>query len=96
MVLVSSGGNAYYTMELEFSFWVNIELSNFAYPGHECNHETPPGEEENATIFVDWVEDWDRLGFLVDRIHLWCAPESSEIDHLDKLMKRKKFVEYGE
>ena len=36
------------------------------------NEETEPGEEEYTTVDVEGVEERDRAGFLVDRVHLWC------------------------
>ena len=44
-------------------------------PREESNQETRPGEEERASIFVEWIQDRDGTSFLVDRIDLWCLPQ---------------------
>jgi hypothetical protein len=66
-------------------------VSDIDLPRPERDHETKPGEEEDATVDTDHIEQRHRASLVVDWVELWSFPEQRRIeyDHVDRTMFRK-------
>jgi hypothetical protein len=59
------------------------ELMSKNLPRQESNHESKPCEEENTSIFVEGVENWNRSSLSIDWINLRRLPKSSDSESHD-------------
>jgi hypothetical protein len=58
-------------------------MANKNLPRQESDHETKPREEEDSSIFVEGVENWNRSSLSIDWINLGRLPKSSDFESHD-------------
>lgn len=46
----------------------------------------PPGEKSGTAMTIEWVEDWDRLSFVMDMIGTWSLPQRCGLEHHSPLL----------
>ena len=44
-------------------------------PRPEGNEEGPPRQQEDSTVDIEWIQDGNRLSFLVDGVHVGRLPQ---------------------
>ena len=67
-------------------------MQSLYLPGPERDHETEPGEEEDASIHANGIEEWYRPGLPVDGVDLWLSPEhfGVEAHHLGEPLRGRR------
>lgn len=71
-----SGGKAYLYVLLEAVAAKYVRFIDSPRP--EGQQETKPGEEEDSSIFIDGVQDWDGASLAVDRVDFWLRPQQRD------------------
>lgn len=72
----TSGGNAYLRLVLEK---YKMPTERDSIPRHERDHESKPRKCEHPSIYINWVERWNRTSFLVDWVQVRSLPQESYV-----------------
>lgn len=81
------------TQVISYQWWKRIPAASIrnaqkcqqnksSIPRHERDHESEPRKCKHPSIYIGWVERWNRTGLLVDWVHVRSFPQESHVQHI--------------